>query len=114
TGDLEDELIILKNTSGEVELIVAAVPFLRDRDLRISRAGEAAQDRQERLQQGLIHHYQALADLAEPYKKRGLPIIAMGHLYAKGAVAADKQDNIYVGNRENMEARQFPPLFDYV
>lgn len=114
TGEIEDELIVLKNSNGEAELIVAAVPFLRDRDLRISRAGEASQDRQQRLQQGLIDHYQTLANLAKPYKDQGLAVIAMGHLYAKGAVAADKQDNIYVGNRENMEAGQFPVLFDYV
>lgn len=113
TDTIEDELLILKNAQGETELVVAAVPFLRDRDLRYSRVGESSQSRQEHLQEGLIDHYQQLAQLAQPYKEK-VPIIAMGHLYAKGAVAAERQDNIYVGNRENMEAGQFPDTFDYV
>lgn len=114
TDSLEDELLILRDQDDQAELVVAAVPFLRDRDLRISRVGESSQSRQERLQLGLTEHYEQLAELAEPYQQQGVPVIAMGHLYAKGAVAAERQDNIYVGNRENMEAGQFPTLFDYV
>lgn len=114
TDNIEDELLVLKNNNGEEELIVAAVPFLRDRDLRTTKVGEEQQSRQSRLQEGLQQHYQTLADLAQPYADQDLPIIAMGHLYAKGSVASDKQDNIYVGNRENMEAGQFPAVFDYV
>ncbi len=114
TDAIEDELILLKNDKEEVEAVVAAVPFLRDRDLRTSLAGEQAKDRQARLQDGLSRHYSKLAALAKPYEKSNLPILAMGHLYAKGALASDRQDNIYVGNRENMEASQFPKTFDYI
>lgn len=114
TPELSDELLVLKNAQGEEELVVAAVPFLRDRDIRISKAGEDQGDRQARLQAGLTAHYDSLAALALPYHEKGLPCLAMGHLYAKGAVAAEKQDNIYVGNRENMQASQFPSIFDYV
>ena len=114
SGAIEDELIPLKNETGEVEVVVAAVPFLRDRDLRVSMAGESQVDRNTRLQEGLTAHYKTLAELAQPYKKQGAVAIAMGHLFAKDAVSAEKQDNIYLGNRENMEARQFPPEFDYV
>ncbi len=114
TDNPEDELIVLRDSNNKAELVVAAVPFLRDRDLRISRVGESSQSRQERLQNGLTEHYEQLAALAKPYHQQGIPTIAMGHLYAKGAVAAERQDNIYVGNRENMEAGQFPTLFDYV
>lgn len=114
TGSLEDELIVIENEQGVAELVVAAVPFLRDRDLRVSVAGESLDQRNERLQAGLAAHYEALAELCKPYKEQGALAIAMGHMYAKGAVAADKQDNIYLGNRENMDAGQFPALFDYV
>ncbi|MEM9261622.1 MAG: exonuclease SbcCD subunit D C-terminal domain-containing protein, partial [Bacteroidota bacterium] len=65
-------------------------------------------------QEGLTQHYETLGRLAEPYSQQGVPCLAMGHMYTKGAVAAEKQDNIYVGNRENMEAEQFPSVFDYV
>lgn len=114
TANIEDELLLLENAEGQLELIVAAVPFLRDRDLRISRVGESSQTRQERLQAGLTSHYERLAELAAAKSQDTVPSIALGHLYAKGAVAAERQDNIYVGNRENMEAGQFPTSFDYV
>ncbi|MEL6654996.1 MAG: exonuclease SbcCD subunit D C-terminal domain-containing protein [Bacteroidota bacterium] len=114
TDDVGEELLHLKNDQGELELIVAAVPFLRDRDLRVSRVGESEQSRQDRLQAGLTEHYRQLAQLAESEQAGAVPVIAMGHLYAKGAVATDRQDNIYLGNRENMEAGQFPLTFDYV
>ncbi|RME09699.1 MAG: exonuclease subunit SbcD, partial [Bacteroidetes bacterium] len=34
TGHVSDEIIELKDADGKVELVVAAVPFLRDQDLR--------------------------------------------------------------------------------
>ena len=114
SGAIEDELILLKDEKGEVSIVIAAVPFLRDRDLRISMAGESQKDKNARLQEGLTAHYNSLAALMQPYKKKGAVAIAMGHLFAKGAVAADKQDNIYLGNRENMKAGQFSSIFDYV
>ncbi|RME92252.1 MAG: exonuclease subunit SbcD [Bacteroidetes bacterium] len=114
TADLADELIVLRAADGGVAAVVAAVPFLRDRDLRTSTMGESERDRQSRLQEGLTQHYRELAELARAHAEQDVPILAMGHLYAKGAVAADKQDNIYVGNRENMEAEQFPDIFHYV
>jgi len=82
TDDIQDEIIVLENNDKETELVVAAVPFLRDRDLRTSVAGET--------------------------------IIAMGHLYAKGASATDKQNNIYIGDVANIEAAQFPTIFKYI
>ncbi|MEZ4986551.1 MAG: exonuclease SbcCD subunit D C-terminal domain-containing protein [Saprospiraceae bacterium] len=114
TDNLQDELLVLQNHDGQPALVVAAVPFLRDRDLRTTLAGENFDDRNARLQAGLTQHYHQLAALCQPFQQQGIPILAMGHLYAKGAVAAERQDNIYIGNRENMEAEHFPDTFDYV
>jgi len=114
TENLEDEIILLKNTENEIEAIVAAVPFLRDRDLRTSFSGESSTDRITRIKEGIYNHYAQLAEFAAKYKKLNVPIIATGHLYAKGALSSAKQDNIYIGNLENIEAEQFPQLFDYV
>ncbi len=114
TNDPQDEIIELKDRKGNVEAIVAAVPFLRDRDLRNSLAGESSADRINRIKEGIYKHYKQVAELLENYKKLNVPIIATGHLYAKGAMSSDKQDNIYIGNMENIEAEQFPEIFDYV
>lgn len=113
TEKLADELIPILDANGKVAGQVAAVPFLRDRDLHYSLAGESAQDREKRLQEGIRAHYHNLAELLAAQEKTG-PYIATGHLYARGAESAARQDNIYIGSRENILAEQFPALFDYV
>ncbi len=114
TSVLEDEIVVLKNQKKEIEAVIAAVPFLRDRDLRTSLSGESSTERITRIKEGIYHHYAKVAEIAAKYKDLEVPIIATGHLYAKGAVSSAKQDNIYIGNMENIEAEQFPELFDYV
>ncbi len=114
SDDLKDELLVLADPDGNPELIVAAVPFLRDRDLRSSIAGEDVSERIDRIKQGIFKHYQDLGELAQAYSSLDIPIITTGHLYAKGAIASDKQDNIYIGNMENIEGTDFPNVFNYV
>jgi len=110
----EDDLLLLKDDLGKSELLVAAIPFLRYRDLDVSVAGEGGHERVARIQAGLIRHYQQMGELAAAYEKEGIPLIATGHLYATGALASDKQDNIYIGNIENINAEKFPKVFDYI
>lgn len=114
TEDIEDEIIELKNSAGTLEAVIAAVPFLRDKDLRYSYAGESGDERITRLRAGLLKHFTDLGDLMKQYKKQDIPLLATGHLYMKGAYASDRQDNIYIGDKENISASEFPKVFDYV
>ena len=112
--NIEEEIIVLTNNEGVTELVVAAVPFLRDRDLRSSIAGETGMERITKIREGIVQHFKAVAEHAEQYQKEKVPILAMGHLYAKGAKASEKQNNIYIGDVANIEGKQFSPIFDYV
>ncbi len=112
--NLEDELIQLKDKNGKVEAVVAAVPFLRDSDLRFSVAGESGYERIGRVREGILRHYQNIGTLAENFKNAAIPILATGHLYVKGAFASDKQDNIYIGDVENIDPTHFPDIFKYI
>lgn len=114
TEEVTDEIIVLKDEKGKPECVVAAVPFLRDQDLRRAVSGEGSGDRVEAIREGILAHYEALGKEAEKHKKRKVPIIATGHLCATGAKSSDKQENIYLGSRENIEASKFPKAFDYV
>ena len=76
----KDDLLLLKDANGQLELVVAAVPFLRYRDLDVSVAGEGGHERVARIQAGLIRHYQQMGEWAADYEKSGVPIIATGHL----------------------------------
>lgn len=112
--DSKDQLIYLKNRDGQLEGIVAAVPFLRDRDLRTSASAETGLQRIEMIKQAITQHYAQVGAWIDAIALKGIPVIATGHLYASGALASDKQDNIYIGDKENIKADQFPGCFDYV
>lgn len=114
TDQPADEVIVLKNGKGEIEAVVAAVPFLRDQDLRRVATGESGQERIERIKAGILAHYEAVGQAAATFSNQEIPIIGMGHLCVTGAESSEKQDNIYLGNVENIRADQFPQVFDYV
>lgn len=109
-----DQLLLLRNEAGILEGVVAAVPFLRDRDLKYSIAGENGQERIERLRKALADYFEQMGALAEPHRHAGVPILTTGHLYATGSAVSGKQDNIYIGDVENINAEAFPEIFSYV
>lgn len=114
TGDLTDQILELRNTDNQLEAVVAAIPFLRDKDLRASTAGETGIDRVQAIRNGIRSHYQKISELVSVYKEQEVPIVAVGHLYVKGSYADEERTNIYIGDKENIEAKQFSDLFDYV
>jgi exonuclease SbcD len=110
-----DDLIALRNPQGELEAVVAAIPFLRDRDLSFSVAGETALGRIERIQEGIQQYFWNMGEAAaKEFPHENVPILVTGHLYAVGAEASGKQDNIYIGNTENLRCDQLHPIFDYL
>ena len=112
--DISDEIIELRNEKGELEIMVGAVPFLRDRDLIYATTGESGLERIERIKKGIFNHYQTIGEALTKYQKAKIPILATGHLYASGAEASEKQDNIYIGDKSNIKAKDFSKVFDYV
>ncbi|MCC3153966.1 exonuclease subunit SbcD [Hymenobacter sp. BT770] len=112
----EDQVLILNNAAGQPGLVVCAVPFLRDRDVRLSVPGETAEEREARLKQGIADHYARVAEVEHVWqlKADGLPVLATGHLYAAGAAPSDSERTIHVGNLGQVTAEHFPEIFDYV
>ena len=116
--NLEDELVEILDESGEAKAYIAAVPYLRDRDIRQSVAGETEQQKEQNLRDGIKKHYDSLAELIQ--SKRGdkyVPTIAMGHLYASGCGAENEGDgvrNLYVGGLGHISAETFSSAYDYV
>lgn len=112
--DFEKQIIELKDPKGNLEAVVAAVPFLRDRDLRSSATAESGLERIAAMKQSIWEHYQQVGERVAQDRYCEVPKIVTGHLYASGADASAKQDNIYIGDKENIKANQFPECFDYV
>ena len=59
-----DEVIVLRDGDGQAELIVGAVPYLRDRDIRTVESGESPDDKERKLKEGIAAHYTAVIDAA--------------------------------------------------
>ncbi|HAO48264.1 MAG TPA: exonuclease sbcCD subunit D [Runella sp.] len=109
---IEEELVHLVLPKGE--MVIAAVPYLRDADLRKSVVGEGYDDRLLALREGIRGHYEQLAQLcAERYPAKCA--IAMGHLYVNGASVSESERDIHViGGEAAFSAEYFPTGFDYI
>jgi len=120
TDNDDDEIIVIKDSSGNPEAIVCAVPFLRDRDIRRSIPGESYEDKNKALARGIKTHYESISDAAlsimEKNGRKQIPIIATGHLFAAGGSVMEGEylRDIHVGSLEKFNVSQFPKLFDYV
>ena len=117
----EDEVLVLKDGDNTPELIVCAVPFLRDRDVRQSNEGESYQDKENRLVEGIISHYQNVYEEACRERNvlgKSLPIVGMGHLFIAGSSIYKRsgevsgERDLYVGNLGQVPADRLP-AFDY-
>lgn len=115
----DDEVLLLKNPEGEAELIVCAVPYLRDRDIRKVEAGESVEDKGRKLVEGIRSHYALLVEEATAIQaglEKPVPIVAMGHLWVVGGktTEGDGVRELYPGALAQVGADIFPPLLDYI
>lgn len=115
----EDEVLVLRDPQGQPEAIIAAVPYLRDRDIRTVEAGESLEDKDSKLQAGVRKHYADIAAIAEQTRQElgpDIPLIGMGHLFAAGGqtVEGDGVRELYVGSIAHVPASIFPETLDYV
>ncbi len=92
---------------------VAAVPYLRDRDVRKAVAGESIDDLEARTKAGILECYSRMAEFAEQ-RREGRVVIATGHLTAVGGTLSDSERTVHIGNLGSIAANQFPKTFDYV
>ena len=119
TESPEDEVLVLRNEQDAPELIVCAVPYLRDRDIRVAEAVESVEDKERKLIDGIRTHYAAVAALAEQKREElgtDIPIVGTGHLFTAGGqtVDGDGVRELYVGSLAHVTAGIFPASFDYL
>lgn len=119
TSSPEDEVLVLCNEQDAPELIVCAVPYLRDRDIRVAEAGESVEDKERKLIEGIRTHYAAVAALAEQKREElgvDIPIVGTGHLFTAGGqtVDGDGVRELYVGSLAHVTAGIFPACFNYL
>jgi len=110
---IEECLIPLQNKKGENELIVAAIPFLRDSDLRSIDEEVVYENRIEAIRKGIEATFTKAAKTSKDLYPE-LPVLAMGHLYAAGIESSESERDIQIGNQAAFQASEFGTEFSYV
>ena len=111
--DPTSRLIVLPSPDNP-RLVVAAIPFLRDRDLRKGYAGQDAKDIQQALITGITKRYKETAEAAAKWSEKGVPILATGHLTVTGASKSDSEREIHIGGLGAVSTDVFSDIFSYV
>ena len=106
-------LIVLPSPDNP-RLVIAAIPFLRDRDLRKGYAGQDASDIQQALTDGIKKRYEETAEAAAKWSKKGVPILATGHLTVMGTSKTDSEREIHIGGLGAVSTDVFSDIFSYV
>lgn len=114
-----DEVLVLRDPAGTPELIVCAVPYLRDRDIRRVEAGEDGADKELKLVAGIRDHYASVIALAEARRAElgaEIPLVAMGHLFTAGGrtLEGDGVRELYIGSLAHVSPGIFPDSLDYL
>ncbi|MCK9390789.1 MAG: exonuclease SbcCD subunit D C-terminal domain-containing protein [Syntrophales bacterium] len=119
SGPPAGEVIVLNGADQEPRLIVCAIPYLRDRDIRTTEAGESVADKERKIIEGIRTHYRRVCEAAEEQcalMKNPVPIIAMGHLFTAGGQTMDGDGvrELYIGALAQVGADIFPGSIDYL
>jgi len=115
----ENEVITIAGPDDEPRLIVCAIPYLRDRDIRTAEAGESIEDKEKKIIEGIRAHYRMVYDAAMEKRsrlKKPVPIVAMGHLFTAGGqtVDGDGVRELYIGSLLHVGTDVFPECIDYL
>ena len=108
-----DAIVALPDADAP-QLIVAAIPFLRDRDLRIGRLGQSADQIQEDLRKGIKSCYEQAATACQQPGWSSAAHLAVGHLTVQGADESDSEREIHIGGLGAVATEVFPEGFSYV
>lgn len=110
--DVNQLLVPVTGLKGEVELVVACIPFLRDADIRRYSQDETYEDRVEAVRKGIVSVYKQLADRCQSLYP-GVAAMAMGHLYVQGGDVSESERDIQVGNLAGLDISYLPQYFVY-
>ncbi len=107
------EELFVEYKKEDQSVVIAAVPFLRDRDIRKSAPGETYNDKIEQIRDGLKTYFENVnAHYTENYE--GKPFVIMGHLYAQGATVSESERDIQIGNQAGVDSSIFGDKANYV
>lgn len=110
----EDEVIELKGKAGNLEGVVCAVPFLRERDI-LRLKDDSTLSRAEEIQLAVENHYKSVVKAAiDRMGAKRVPLIATGHLFTVGSPKGEDVNELYIGATGAVPVNIFPSEIDYL
>jgi exonuclease SbcD len=113
----QDEMLVLSDPNGQPELLVIAVPYLREADLKTAMPMETSETRDRMLARAVVSHYEGLKEASlQILAKLSLkvPVVAIGHLFLAGGKTVDDDGvrDIHAGPLAALPFSSLPE-FDY-
>ncbi|MFT4031125.1 MAG: exonuclease SbcCD subunit D C-terminal domain-containing protein [Siphonobacter sp.] len=111
--DCLEEVLPLLDRQKNLQGVICAVPFLRDRDLKRSVEGENFETRRLAVRAGIQRRYEQVYQHGRA-TYANVPVLGMGHLFVNGSLPSDNDDKLHhIGTLDLFEANLFPS-FDYL
>ena len=105
--------LFIEVEKNDERLVIAAVPYLRDKDIRQSVAGETYDDKISQMRIGLRNYFESINSYyTENFSN--LPFVMMGHLFVQGVSISESEREIQIGNQASIEANVFGDKAHYV
>lgn len=105
--------ILCLPSEDEPKIVIAMMPFLRDRDLRLGSSGENFEDVRTQLVAGIHQRYYEAAEAVKELGA-GCPAIATGHLTVLGSKTSESERDIHIGGLGAISTDSFPETFGYI
>ncbi|MGB3344152.1 MAG: exonuclease subunit SbcD [Aequorivita sp.] len=114
-GGATDEMtdMFIKVEKNNERIVVAAIPFLKDRDIRKSVAGETYATKIEQIKSGLRTYFSNVNIHYSEHHAEEV-FVLMGHLYVQGSELSESERDIQIGNQAGVEADMFEGIPHYV
>ncbi|MGK0185241.1 MAG: exonuclease SbcD [Verrucomicrobiales bacterium] len=109
-----EDLLVPLPSADDPQLVIAAVPFLRDRDLRTGTFGQTADEIRDELRRGIQDVYRRAAEACSGYQKKGAALLAAGHLTVAGARVSESERVVHIGGLGKIDHQIFPEAFAYI
>jgi exonuclease SbcD len=105
--------LFIEVEKNDERLVIAAVPYLRDKDIRQSVAGETYNDKISQMRIGLRNYFESINSYYSA-NFSNLPFVMMGHLFVQGVSISESEREIQIGNQASIEANVFGDKANYV
>lgn len=115
SGDVDEDVIVPIKDDENTQVIVCAVPYLRDSIIRESLDGKTISEKEKQANEGIKNYYENVYKQAlELQNEKNIPIIAMGHLTTVGSRTSESERDIYIGGTLDIGGDYLGKMFDYV